>query len=849
MASQTVALEIFYGGSWHDVVVDDKVFHEAPIAIQRGQGDEGSAPRPAQLTARIDNHTDKYRTTNPTSPLYGLAARNTPTRVKIGGSIRGAAEASVWACDETDDFNNAAGRGKAWTDLQAGGLLQRINQWDTLVSSTMVKGMLSFGAHAVGVWPLEDQSTATILSELSGVASIGQFTDCTLGDAETPAGSARSVKLGTTGHMFGTCGRSSASGWQISFAFKLAALPGSATAQELFTWYDSTGRRWTFEVNNVNYGWSIYANDGSLITNGASAYGAASPNQWIRVKMKATVSGGTITYEPSWYPEGAASELGVSGTFAGTSTGYLTRWGVTAGTYNTGGWYTGVFGIDDATVPIFNLGVLQDFNGHAGETTGARFTRLMGQHNLPFTVLGTSSKSAKMGGQSEATLAELLREIKDTEDGLIFDDIDAIALVFMLRNARYNQTPTLALNITDLPARPREVLDDTPRNVVTAAQRGGGQETAVDSTGPLGTQPPPAGLGEQKQTVNVNVFDETNDLPQQANWWLRRGTVNLPRYPEVTLNLTAAPAPLLAAVNATDVGNVITIAGYRENLIRLHVLGWVETVTTHTRSISYVCAPDQQFATGVYDSSTSRWDLATSTLLIGLNPGDVLAPMTVADKAEYWSSTSVPYDLMISGQQNRVLGMSKPGSIAVVDGTFETGSTGTWAGTGGTLAATAAQAHRGAYSALLTVSGSPVNALMRDTTTCPAAPGQIIYTEMWVRCSVARNVLAVIDFYNGATYLTSQITTVAVLANTWTLISTTGTAPASTTRVAYGPTMDASPANGTLLYTDDLEIIRTDVNSGRQLATLQRGTNAIPFSKTLPAGAQVHAATPGRWGL
>ena len=51
--------------------------------------------------------------------------------------------------------------------------------------------------------------------------------------------------------------------------------------------------------------------------------------------------------------------------------------------------------------------MLQDFNGHAGETTGARFTRLMGQHNMPFTVLGTSSKSAKMGGQSEATLAEL----------------------------------------------------------------------------------------------------------------------------------------------------------------------------------------------------------------------------------------------------------------------------------------------------------------------------------------------------------------------------------------------------------------------------------------------------------
>ena len=256
--------------------------------------------------------------------------------------------------------------------------------------------------------------------------------------------------------------------------------------------------------------------------------------------MKVTVSGSTVTYEPAWYPEGASVITGTSGTFSGTSTGYLTRWGSTAGTFSAGGWFTGVIGIDDAAVPFFTVGIIEDFNGHAGETAGARFARLMTDAGLAYTVLGTSAASAALGGQPEATLADLLTEIATTDDALLFDDIDAVALVLMLRNARYNQTPAIALNVTDLPYRPKEVTDDqNTHNVVTASQRDGGQYTATDTTTALGTQPPPAGVGEAKQTKDVHVANEITDLQQQAFWWLYRGTVDLPRYPQVTIDLNA----------------------------------------------------------------------------------------------------------------------------------------------------------------------------------------------------------------------------------------------------------------------------------------------------------------------
>jgi hypothetical protein len=664
MARQNVAVEVFYSGTWHDAVVDDKVFEDAPVTIRRGQGDESTALRPAQITARLDNATDKYRTTNPTSVLYGLAGRNTPVRVKVAGAIRGVAEASAWTVDETPDFRATPRRGKAWVDLQAGGMLQRVNGWTEPVSSTMVKGMLSFGSILVGAWPLEDASDATILTNIDPGGLPGRVQGVTLADSERPAGSARSAKMGAGGLMSGTFASASATaGWEISFAFKLSALPGSATYEELFTWFDSTGRRWTWEVNNTNFAWTVYATDGaSVLSSVATSFGGILPGSWVRVRVKTTVAGATVTYEPSWYREGDQLLTGTTLTFGGTSTGWLTTWQINAGTYNVGAWYTGVFAISDASIPILNAGVIADFNGHNGETAGDRFARLAGDLNLAYTVLGDKSLSASMGGQPEATFADLCKEIVATDDALLFDDIDTVGLVLMLRNARYNQTPALALNITDLPYRPKEVADDqATHNVVTAAQRAGGSYTASDTTGPLGTAAPPTGVGEARQTVDVNVADEANDLLQQANWWLFRGTVNLPRYPQVMIDLNADPG-LIAQVNAVDVGSVITIAGYRENTIRLYVLGWTEVIGSHTRTITYVCAPDQQFVVGVFDAATSRYDLKTSVLNAAKN-STVTAMTFKQTDDEAWSNVDVPYDIVMDGERMTVTAMgSRSGS-------------------------------------------------------------------------------------------------------------------------------------------------------------------------------------------
>lgn len=656
MPKQDVSVELFYDGTWHNLAAVDDVFADTPIVIQRGDGDESAAPRPTSITLRLANDDDMYRTSNPESPLYGKAGVNTWLRVRVAGFSRAIGEVSSWRCGQSRDFRRFPPRGKAWVDIEANGLLQRINQWTEPIQSTMVKGMLSFGDDLVGIWPLEDESTSTILSQLVPGGKSGTLLgDVTLGDSERPGGSARSAKLGAGSRMNGVFIRSTASGWQISFAVKLAALPGSATYEEIFRWYDSTGRRWIWQVNNANFAWTAFDPDGgTVLSTLASTYSGREPNQWVRCRMKVSISGGTITYEPAWYVEGDASEAGTSATFAATSTGHLTTWSAIAATYNIGAWYTGVFGLDDPTAVIFNAGVKADFNGHPNEAAGLRFDRILDDLGLAHDSNGDLAASTLMGPQPADTLPNILREIRDTDDAVLFESRNTVNLVLTVRNGRYRQTPTLTLNAlanpSGMPNLPTEVTDDLPiHNLVTASQRDGGQVTAEDSTSSMGTQPPPDGRGEYRQQVDVNVGNPVADLPQQANWWLRRGTVDRPRFPQVVVNMGALDSADRLNVENVTIGSVIEIINYREYTIRLYVLGYTETIGTHSRMIVFTCAPDQQFQVGEWDATDSLWDLKTCTLAAAAGIGVTTLTLSTTSALESWSTTSA-YDLLISGE-------------------------------------------------------------------------------------------------------------------------------------------------------------------------------------------------------
>lgn len=646
MRRNEVRLEIQYDGTWHDLAADDKVLAAAPLRISRGDTAEVAAPRPASVAARLDNRDDMLRPANPESPLYGKAGLNTPMRVAVHDVIRGQVQASTWKTDESPSFRAGKGTGSAHVDVDGGGLLQQIGQWKEPLKSPITRHALGLSS-LIGLWPLDDVRDATSLSTLLPGGFPGTFSgDVTLGSDVRPGGATATVLIGPGGSLAGRMQTApTAAGYQITFAVRIGATV-TATPLELFRWTDSTGRRWTWEVSATDWLWNVTAPDGTSLSFTAAGHGGTLTD-WRRCRMKVSVVGANVQYEPAWYREGESSVFGSTFSFAGTVAGQVQEWRVPATTYTDGANFSSIYAVDDPAVDLVNsAGAITSFTGHRGERARDRFGRLMNELGLAWNSIGTTALSQRMGVQPAAPLMEILKEIRDTEDGLMFDDIDGVRVLFMLRNARLNQTP-VTIDVAELPARPREVTDDLGVfNIVTVSQRNGGEASAEDSTGPVGSAIAPTGVGPYEKTIDVNVYDEA-DLPALAQYWLNRGTVEDPRYPAVTVNLAAMHPSRVAEIEALDVGSVLEITGYRADPIRLQVVGYTETIGwPNARSITFTCVPDRQFLVAVYEES--RYNLATATMAAAAGPG--VATLTIALTAdEAWSSTSA-YTLKIAGE-------------------------------------------------------------------------------------------------------------------------------------------------------------------------------------------------------
>lgn len=680
MPKQVTALEIFYGGAWVDVTAIDDVF-TAPIVIKQGQSDEGSPFRPASLSCRLANDDDRYRTSNPASPLYGLAGRNTPVRFKVGGVVRAWVEASSWSAGQSRDFRASPRRGKAWVDLEAGGLLRRIGQWTEPLRSPFYLYNLALTT-SVGYWSFEDPSGTPLMGQASATnARSGYNRNVSFGSQNRPPGSAPladfSEVLGAGGKArgyFATGGDpASTAGWQLSFAAKLGSLGGVGDITSPITFECNDGTSYAVAITDGINLVLLASRDGvSLISSTTNISGAGTDwSGWVTFILVANYSAGTTTFSVYWVEQDTSVLVGAfAASFSGV-TSSLRSWTLDGGGFPAAVTYGHLIGTAGVTEDLTLPGRQSAFLGYPGERAAYRFARLCPLANIPYYVTPGFATSVPMGPQPYGTLADNLKEMAPTEDGLIYDYGDELRLMFHLRPDRYNQTPALSLTPADLPFLPDEVTDDLDtHNIVTVSQRDGLDYTAEDATGPLGSAPPPVGAGEARQTIDVNLDNAPAVIAQHANWWLRRGTVNLPRYPQLTVDLGARPS-LVAAVNALRVGQVIQITGFRENTIRLWVLGWTETITTHGRKIVYTCAPDQQFQVGRWDNTGSRWDSLTHSLKTGVNTTATALVFRSLSSKVTWSTTT-PYDVFIAGERLTVTAM---GAAALVGGGYDQAAT------------------------------------------------------------------------------------------------------------------------------------------------------------------------------
>jgi len=662
-----VAFEIYYDGAWHDLVAGDDVFADTPIVITRGDGDESAAPRPAALSAKLANDDDMFRTSNPMSPLYGKAGVNTPTRVSVGSTVRGHVEASSWKASQTRDFRSRPKRGKAWVDVEGGGLLQRVNQWTEPLKSPFRQYNETI-TQAIGYFHMEQaRGSTTLESTIPGTTAAG-FSGFAFDSQYRPPGSAPLMDVGQDaelGHYFVPSGTAaSTAGWQLSWVARYEPLNGE---QYVMNWDTMDGTAYSMTLNATDGKLYIYSSlNGTPVLNVGQSYSGYNWNQWTLFSLDAQqIAGPHTNIYINWTNFDNTESGFLSVGFDGVSSA-LRWWSVTGITGDvpagsTMGHLLAV-NVDHTGVDLFSADRIAAWTGHLGELAAVRFGRLCDLKGVPYYVSTSWAQSYPMGPQPVDTFPNLLKEIRDTEDGLIYDHRTEIRLYFLCRADRYNQDPALTLNAADpdasgLPNLPDEVNDDLPiHNLVTVSQRDGGDYTVEDSTSPMGTQSPPDGRGEYRQTVDVNTSDPDTDLPLLAGWWLNRGTVDLPRYPKVTVNLAALDASKVAEVEQVDVGSVIEITNYREYTIRLFVIGYTETIWwPNARQIVFTCAPDRQFDVDVYD--TARYDSASTTTGAAYPPSATSIVFSTTNSGDVWSTTETPYNCHCAGEEFTVTTM------------------------------------------------------------------------------------------------------------------------------------------------------------------------------------------------
>lgn len=670
MAKQNVAVELFYDGVWNNLVASNDVLADTPIVIMRGDGAESAAPRPASVSLRLSNDDDSFRTSNPTSPLYGKVGVATPLRVSVAGQVRGIVEAASWKADETPDFRRSPKRGVAWVDVDGGGLLQRIGQWTAPVKSPVRLATESLTG-LTGYWPLEDKAGSTIGAPVVP-GSVNQFMGGhSFGSQNSPPGGGTAVDRApgadNPGFIVNPAGADPAStvGWQANKLVYLGALDqavgDSDTLMRVFLVNGWVMQAYTSANLQTTTLWVTDASGANIIFSSTSTAGYAWTGRWIMLQLQASYSAGTTTVGFSWRAVGDTM-VGFSATYSGVPSDLYSM----TGSVPDGSSFAHVAMAKGFTSNLASSARQLAMDGRPGELALSRAGRLLDENGIPYYVSANWAKSSPMGPQGIDALPAQLQEVRDTEDGLVFDFRTELRIWMTARYDRLNQTPKLTLDASPgasgMPRRPAEVTDDVPiHNIVTASQRGGGDYTVEDSTSIMGSAPPPAGRGEYKQTVNVNVANPAVDLQSVAYWYLNRGTVDKPRFPVVEIDLTRLAGAALAAVESVDIGDVILITNYREYTIRLFVVGYVETIGTHTRGIKFTCAPDQQF--NVLTLGTGRLAAKSTTLAAGITASATSLTLQTSDPLEQWRTGSNGVPVLIDGE------LITLGTVGAVTGT------------------------------------------------------------------------------------------------------------------------------------------------------------------------------------
>lgn len=547
------------------------------------------------------------------------------------------------------------------TPVEVAGIMRRLEQGDKALDSALRRSVPT-SEGILAYWPMEESAGATqAYSPMARVKPM-KVTGMQFAQVDTLPSSSSLPTLKAPSSLLGTSPSPPAgsTGWCVTWLYRLDQAPAVERTYMGITG-SGTVRRWAFTFAASISRIVGYDSETNEVVNQAVATSSDLFNQWVQVTFRARQSGGNVEWRIDWQDPG-----GDAGGFSATYTGTIGR--CTGVTSPAGaGFHADLDGMALGHIGIFSLyqpsAYVGAVTGYAPETALSRMSRLTSEEtNVPLSwVDGSNDQDSEwMGPQRPGKLMDLLQEAADADGGVLYEQRDALALIYRDRGTFYNQTPGLVLNYAadGEVAPPLEPLDDDKdvRNDRTVSRLGGSSARVVVESGPLSVQAPPLGVGTYDDSVTLNVFSD-GQTERIANWRAHLGTWDEARYPTVHVNLAAAPH-LIDQVLDCDIGDLIRINNLPPWMppgpVDLLIQGYSEVIDQYAWDITFNCVPAGPWEVGVRDDADrGRRDTAGSELAAAVDEDDTTLSVATT-LGPRWVDASVAYefplDVIVGGE-------------------------------------------------------------------------------------------------------------------------------------------------------------------------------------------------------
>lgn len=774
-----VQIELWINGTWVDITAYVMVRDEkGNISVTRGRRDEGSTTEQSTCQMTLNNRDGRWSPRNPVGAYYGLIGRNQPVRVSVpdglgGKSYRFQGEISVWP--QSWDTTST----DVWTEVEGSGILRRLAQGPPPARSVLYTALTSaFNGTLLAYWPMEDAEGSLTMSTPLVTGSLMTFTGSPTLASFDGFPSSDPLPLLNSTSFTGNVAKfdaSSTTGYQMRY---LLNVPSDG-----FTDLNVISRMQVSEVTagvsllnffDIHYnapagGIGSYGGTGTLSIqpkdgDEASMGSGASITMDVRgrklwVSQENSISGSTLTVTLRVLDIEKNATDSVSLTLTSTSLSRVVSMilgPVTLGdSAGVSGAAAGHLVLQNSVTSITDLGRALQPNG---ETAGRRVERMCAENAIPFETGGNLDDSTALGNQGRINPLSLMQEAELADGGMLYESMPMLGLGYRPRSALLNQDAQLTLNYSgfNLSEIPTPVEDDRYiQNQVTVTVNDVAQTYSL-TQGTLSTAQPPAGVGVYGTNLDLNLQSFSDGLSQAA-WRVHLGTVDEPRYPEISVNLahssfTANPA-LKQAVLGLKQGDRIVVQNMPSWLppgdVDQIILGFNETITHFEHRIAFICAPASPYEVGVLDDNNARIDTDGSELLSAATSTDTsLVVVPSAGQSTLWTKDTAdfPLNVRVGGEVITVSGVTDwlsdtfTRSVSSSWGTPDTGSA--WSTVGGGVASDYAVNGSAGIHTLSTVDEtrrtsvtalSPDFDLYCDITTSALASGDSLYGAVTAR--------------------------------------------------------------------------------------------------------------------